>query len=58
MNQMLNEVFNTYNVNILFTVATLPSRVSLGLPPAMPMNGGTPQSNPILSLTNQNPAST
>lgn len=31
MSQNMNEVFNTYNLNILFTVAALPSRVSLGL---------------------------
>ena len=36
MNKNLTEVFNTYNVNILFTVAALPSRVSLGLPMALP----------------------
>ena len=30
------EVFNTYNVNILFTVAALPARVALGLPPGGP----------------------
>lgn len=33
MNLSLAEVYNTYNVNILFTVAALPSRVALGLPP-------------------------
>lgn len=32
MNKNLTEVFNTYNVNILFTVAALPSRVSLAMP--------------------------
>ena len=32
MNKVLVDVFNTYNVNILFTVAALPSRVALGLP--------------------------
>ena len=32
MNKNLLEVYNTYNVNILFTVAALPSRVSLGMP--------------------------
>ncbi len=30
------EVFNTYNVNILFTVAALPARVALGLPMGAP----------------------
>jgi len=29
MNQILPEVFNNYNVNILFTVAALPARVTL-----------------------------
>ena len=39
MNGNLNEVFNTYNVNILFTVAALPAKVALagGPPGAMPM---------------------
>jgi len=32
MQAQIHEVFNTYNVNILFTVAALPARVSLGLP--------------------------
>lgn len=32
MNGNLAEVFNTYNVNILFTVAALPAKVSLGGP--------------------------
>ena len=36
MNGNLGEVFNTYNVNILFTVAALPARVALGGgPPGM-----------------------
>jgi hypothetical protein len=39
MNMNLTEVFNTYNVNILFTVAALPSRVSLGMPMQMPYGG-------------------
>ena len=39
MNKNLLEVFNTYNVNILFTVAALPSRVSLGMPMQMPIGG-------------------
>lgn len=39
MNGNLVDVFNTYNVNILFTVAALPAKVSLagpmlGQPPA------------------------
>jgi len=43
MNGNLGEVFNTYNVNILFTVAALPARVGLaggppGMMPAMPPN--------------------
>ena len=29
MNGNLGEVFNTYNVNILFTVAALPAKVSM-----------------------------
>lgn len=40
MNAEISEVFNTYNVNILFTVAALPARVALGLPMGMP---GAPQ---------------
>ena len=32
MTKNLAEVFNTYNVNILFTVAALPAKVSLGGP--------------------------
>ena len=39
MNNNLTEVFNTYNVNILFTVAALPSRVSKGFV-APPIGGG------------------
>jgi hypothetical protein len=46
MNGNLAEVFNTYNVNILFTVAALPSKVSLAgpgpimsLPPAGTQGG-------------------
>ena len=35
MNGNLGEVFNTYNVNILFTVAALPARVALAGPPGM-----------------------
>ena len=36
MNGNLGEVFNTYNVNILFTVAALPAKVSMiGGPPSM-----------------------
>lgn len=33
MNQSIHDVFNTYNVNILFTVAALPARVALGFNP-------------------------
>ena len=41
MNGNLAEVFNTYNVNILFTVAALPSKVSVGGPgPMMAMPPG------------------
>lgn len=36
MNATIAEVFNTYNVNILFTVAALPARVALGLPMGAP----------------------
>ncbi len=39
MSQNLSEVFNTYNVNILFTVAALPARVSLGVPMGPPIGG-------------------
>lgn len=39
MNLNLAEVFNTYNRNILFTVAALPSRVSLGIPLSLPIGG-------------------
>lgn len=39
MNMNLADVFNTYNVNILFTIAALPSRVALGLP-MKPLIGG------------------
>jgi hypothetical protein len=35
MNLNLHEVFNTYNINILFTVFALPARVSLGFNPAL-----------------------
>lgn len=35
MNERLQEVFNTYNINILFTVFALPCRVSLGFNPGM-----------------------
>ena len=36
MNGNLGEVFNTYNVNILFTVAALPAKVNMiGGPPGM-----------------------
>jgi hypothetical protein len=37
MSHNLIEVFNTYNVNILFTVAALPARVSVGIPMQMMM---------------------
>lgn len=51
MNAQIAEVFNTYNVNILFTVAALPARVALGLPMSAPggllagapTNPGVPQ---------------
>lgn len=42
MNNNLTEVFNTYNVNILFTVAALPSRVSKGFVPPPIGGGGAP----------------
>jgi hypothetical protein len=32
MQAQIHEVFNTYNVNILFTVAALPARVAMSLP--------------------------
>ena len=46
MSQQISEVFNTYNVNILFTVAALPSRVALGLP----------QGNMVMPSFQQQPA--
>ena len=49
MNGNLGEVFNTYNVNILFTVAALPARVSLGGPPGM-MPMMQPPANPNAGL--------
>jgi hypothetical protein len=42
----MNEVFNTYNLNILFTVAALPSKVSLGLPGMQPFGGMGSAPNP------------
>ncbi len=59
MNQNLAEVFNTYNRNILFTVAALPSRVSLGMPLSLPIGGvpvtkQQPQINSKADMT-QNP---
>jgi hypothetical protein len=45
MNMNLPDVFNTYNVNILFTIAALPSRVALGLP-LTPLIGGITQVQP------------
>jgi len=40
MQQNLADVFNTYNLNILFTIASLPAKVSLM---AMPNMGELPQ---------------
>ena len=43
MNGNLVDVFNTYNVNILFTVAALPAKVSMMAGPALgqpPASGG------------------
>ena len=40
MNGNLVDVFNTYNVNILFTVAALPARVSVGGPLGAPPGSG------------------
>jgi hypothetical protein len=51
MNGNLAEVFNTYNVNILFTVAALPSKVSVGGPGpmmSMPPGGATQGGNSSL----------
>jgi hypothetical protein len=45
MNGNLGEVFNTYNVNILFTVAALPSRVTLSGPPGIPSMMQPPANN-------------
>jgi hypothetical protein len=42
MNNHLHEVFNTYNINILFTVFALPCRVSLGFNPAIMSQPGQP----------------
>ena len=56
MNGNLGEVFNTYNVNILFTVAALPARVSLGGPPGMmPMMQPPANSNAGLIMPGQVP---
>lgn len=52
MSVNMQEVFNTYNVNILFTVAALPSRVSLGLPMAMLNNGGGSNPSQFLAINN------
>jgi hypothetical protein len=49
MNGNLGEVFNTYNVNILFTVAALPARVSA-------IGGGPPGMMPMMPPGNQNAA--
>jgi hypothetical protein len=59
MQANISEVFNTYNVNILFTVAALPARVALGLP--MPGGMGMPpQTNfnqpPAIGSGNSNAA--
>lgn len=56
MNGNLVDVFNTYNVNILFTVAALPAKVSmvgpmLGQPPA----AGGNNANLIMGGGNQPP---
>ena len=57
MNGNLGEVFNTYNVNILFTVAALPAKVALGGgPPGMvPMIQPPPNTNAALIQPGQNP---
>ncbi len=57
MNGNLVEVFNTYNVNILFTVAALPARVALGQGPIMapPQQPGT--QNQALLMQGGNSAS-
>lgn len=52
MSVNMQEVFNTYNVNILFTVAALPSRVSLGLPMAMAVGGGGSNPSQFLAINN------
>lgn len=50
MNGNLVDVFNTYNVNILFTVAALPAKVSLVGPMngQLPVVGGSGNSNLIM----------
>ena len=55
MNAQIAEVFNTYNVNILFTVAALPARVSLGLPMSAPggLLSGAPTSSGAPSQNQQ-----
>ena len=57
MNGNLGEVFNTYNVNILFTVAALPAKVALGGgPPGMvPMIQPPPNTNAALIQPGQTP---
>ena len=50
MNGNLGEVFNTYNVNILFTVAALPARVSMQGPPGMMPMMPPPVVNPNAGL--------
>ena len=56
MNGNLGEVFNTYNVNILFTVAALPAKVSLiGGPPSMaPMIQPPANNNAALIMPGNN----
>ena len=58
MNGNLGEVFNTYNVNILFTVAALPAKVALGGgPPGMiPMIQPPPNTNAALIQPGKSPA--
>ena len=52
MSMNLQEVFNTYNVNILFTVAALPSRVSLGLPMALAVGGQPGNPSQFIAINN------
>jgi|CryBogDrversion2_10_1035300.scaffolds.fasta_scaffold47073_1 hypothetical protein len=55
MNGNLVDVFNTYNVNILFTVAALPAKVSLAPMLGAPGGGAGGNANLIMSPSTQPP---